>query len=484
MQRLCRGGLRSAGRAGRVGAERSSAASGSGSTSWRRSATASGRTLDGAARRSRISARRPGRAFRSHRRGVEDARRAAGSEVEDRLARLDRLKRQARAGARRMCSRDGRRPSPSASSCRRRSAPEALERRAGGGRARLPDGGPGAVAPRREAAVPLGARNSKSAAGRPGDGAHALRASASNRSSRPIGGRRRASTPRSSSSRPNPGEDAAAAGARSRRAASCRGSCWRCTPSALDGRGQAGEDAGVPERTLIFDEVDAGIGGARRPTPWGSGSARWAAGSRCSASRTCRADRGPRRRRSSRSRSESAADGRVTVVTALGRGSSAWTELSRMLARSAGLGRDARQRGGGELRGCSEARSDGAAGAQGRKSNEPGERRKRKSEADGHERRRALSVETFGCQMNVHDSERMAGLLEQAGYEPRRGRARRRRRGGQHLQRPGARRGQALHPAWRAARPRRRDRPARVVVVAGCVAQQEGDALLRRPTAT
>ena len=26
-------------------------------------------------------------------------------------------------------------------------------------------------------------------------------------------------------------------------------------------------------------------------------------------------------------------------------------------------------------------------------------------------------VETYGCQMNQHDSERMAGLLEQAGYE-------------------------------------------------------------------
>ena len=29
-------------------------------------------------------------------------------------------------------------------------------------------------------------------------------------------------------------------------------------------------------------------------------------------------------------------------------------------------------------------------------------------------------IETFGCQMNFHDSERMAGLLEQAGYEPTR----------------------------------------------------------------
>ena len=27
-------------------------------------------------------------------------------------------------------------------------------------------------------------------------------------------------------------------------------------------------------------------------------------------------------------------------------------------------------------------------------------------------------IETFGCQMNFHDSERMAGLLEQAGFEP------------------------------------------------------------------
>src|SRR5437588_7108712 len=26
-------------------------------------------------------------------------------------------------------------------------------------------------------------------------------------------------------------------------------------------------------------------------------------------------------------------------------------------------------------------------------------------------------VETYGCQMNEHDSERMAGLLEQSGYD-------------------------------------------------------------------
>ena len=31
---------------------------------------------------------------------------------------------------------------------------------------------------------------------------------------------------------------------------------------------------------------------------------------------------------------------------------------------------------------------------------------------------RKYLIETYGCQMNVHDSERMAGLLDQAGYEP------------------------------------------------------------------
>ncbi|MCW2669551.1 MAG: tRNA ((37)-C2)-methylthiotransferase MiaB, partial [Frankiales bacterium] len=27
-------------------------------------------------------------------------------------------------------------------------------------------------------------------------------------------------------------------------------------------------------------------------------------------------------------------------------------------------------------------------------------------------------MRTFGCQMNVHDSERISGLLDEAGYEP------------------------------------------------------------------
>jgi tRNA-2-methylthio-N6-dimethylallyladenosine synthase len=31
---------------------------------------------------------------------------------------------------------------------------------------------------------------------------------------------------------------------------------------------------------------------------------------------------------------------------------------------------------------------------------------------------RTYEVKTYGCQMNVHDSERLAGLLEDAGYLP------------------------------------------------------------------
>ena len=57
---------------------------------------------------------------------------------------------------------------------------------------------------------------------------------------------------------------------------------------------------------------------------------------------------------------------------------------------------------------------------------------------------RSYTIRTYGCQMNVHDSERMAGLLEagglRAGGRPRR----RRRRRVQHLRGPRERRQQAL----------------------------------------
>ncbi len=93
---------------------------------------------------------------------------------------------------------------------------------------------------------------------------------------------------------------------------------------------------------------------------------------------------------------------------------------------------------------------------------------------------RKYLIETFGCQMNVHDSERMAGLLEQAGYESTddAGDADvvvintcsvRERAEGQLYTRLGELRNLAAGFG-----------AEQTVVVAGCVAQQEGDAIFRR----
>ena len=89
-------------------------------------------------------------------------------------------------------------------------------------------------------------------------------------------------------------------------------------------------------------------------------------------------------------------------------------------------------------------------------------------------------IETFGCQMNFHDSERMAGLLDQAGYEPtteeidadvivintcsvR-----------EHAE-------EKLYTRLGEIRVLEQETGHKpVVVVAGCVAQQEGDALLKK----
>jgi tRNA-2-methylthio-N6-dimethylallyladenosine synthase len=89
-------------------------------------------------------------------------------------------------------------------------------------------------------------------------------------------------------------------------------------------------------------------------------------------------------------------------------------------------------------------------------------------------------IETFGCQMNVHDSERMAGLLERAGYEPADAAGEAdlvvlntcsvRERAEQKLF---SRLGEIATAA------RGEDRVL-TVAVAGCVAQQEGEALRDR----
>jgi tRNA-2-methylthio-N6-dimethylallyladenosine synthase len=93
---------------------------------------------------------------------------------------------------------------------------------------------------------------------------------------------------------------------------------------------------------------------------------------------------------------------------------------------------------------------------------------------------RSYLIETFGCQMNVHDSERMAGLLEQAGFEAVEDAAHAdvvvintcsvREHAEDKLY-------TRLGELKQLAREQGHDP---VVVVAGCVAQQEGAAILKR----
>jgi tRNA-2-methylthio-N6-dimethylallyladenosine synthase len=93
---------------------------------------------------------------------------------------------------------------------------------------------------------------------------------------------------------------------------------------------------------------------------------------------------------------------------------------------------------------------------------------------------RKYLIETFGCQMNFHDSERMAGLLQEAGYEPADESAEAdlvvlntcsvRERAEDKLY---SRLGELRVEAQEAGR-----RP--ILAVTGCVAQQEGERLRRR----
>jgi len=89
-------------------------------------------------------------------------------------------------------------------------------------------------------------------------------------------------------------------------------------------------------------------------------------------------------------------------------------------------------------------------------------------------------IETYGCQMNVHDSERMAGLLEQSGYDPADSdrdadivvinTCSVRERAEDKLY-------TRLGEIKEMSRDHGRDP---LVVVAGCVAQQEGNKLIKR----
>jgi tRNA-2-methylthio-N6-dimethylallyladenosine synthase len=93
---------------------------------------------------------------------------------------------------------------------------------------------------------------------------------------------------------------------------------------------------------------------------------------------------------------------------------------------------------------------------------------------------RRYLIETFGCQMNFHDSERMAGLLEQAGYE----RTDDDRDADLVVINTCSVREKAEEKLYtrlgelRVMEEERGTRP--MVAVAGCVAQQEGASLLER----
>jgi tRNA-2-methylthio-N6-dimethylallyladenosine synthase len=92
---------------------------------------------------------------------------------------------------------------------------------------------------------------------------------------------------------------------------------------------------------------------------------------------------------------------------------------------------------------------------------------------------RRVFMETHGCQMNVHDSERMAGLLAAEGYVPTDDPS--------HADlivfnscsiREKAE--QKLLSAVGSVRPYKEARPEMVIAVGGCVAEEQGDRILKR----
>ncbi len=92
---------------------------------------------------------------------------------------------------------------------------------------------------------------------------------------------------------------------------------------------------------------------------------------------------------------------------------------------------------------------------------------------------KAFYIETFGCQMNVHDSEKVAGVLLRARI-PRRGNSPDAGGSGllQYVQHPGKGRAEGFLALgdFRKALPR----TDKIIGVLGCVAQQEGEEIFER----
>jgi tRNA-2-methylthio-N6-dimethylallyladenosine synthase len=95
------------------------------------------------------------------------------------------------------------------------------------------------------------------------------------------------------------------------------------------------------------------------------------------------------------------------------------------------------------------------------------------------ERPRRYAIRTYGCQMNVHDSEKVANLLHHAGLRP----AADESQADLLVVNTCSIREKAEHRLYSdlgALRAWKEERPGRLVGVGGCVAQQVGDALLAR----
>jgi tRNA-2-methylthio-N6-dimethylallyladenosine synthase len=99
--------------------------------------------------------------------------------------------------------------------------------------------------------------------------------------------------------------------------------------------------------------------------------------------------------------------------------------------------------------------------------------------ASTEQRPRSYRVRTYGCQMNVHDSERLAGLLEAAGYVP----------AGQHatpdvvvLNTCAVRENadNRLYGNLGQLRPIKREHPGMQIAVGGCLAQKDRGEITRR----
>ena len=96
---------------------------------------------------------------------------------------------------------------------------------------------------------------------------------------------------------------------------------------------------------------------------------------------------------------------------------------------------------------------------------------------------RTYDVRTFGCQMNVHDSERLSGLLEDAGYAPLGGRRRSATAPTSSSSTPArcARTPTTSCTATSAtSRRKKRSRPGMQIAVGGCLAQKDRDTIVRK----